>query len=102
MLLELVEAGVERQIGVEGETRRLRDLAQLHLGRRAPRGDDLAYERLPGDHAGEPAVVFDDEHRPHVLALRKARAGVLRVIADPKRRRLGHHRVADRLLDVHG
>ena len=96
MLLELVEALVERQRRLEREERRLRDLTQGNFARVASLRHHRANKRLPRDHADETPVVLDDEHRAHVVAL-EAPPRILCARRDAQRRRLRQHRLADGL-----
>src|SRR5438309_386127 len=57
LLLEKAEGTLEPETGVEGEVRRLGDLAEGHGARLQPGGDDLAHERLPGHDADQAPVV---------------------------------------------
>src|SRR5439155_23355098 len=78
LLLEEAEGILEPETGVEGEVRRLGDLAEDHGARLQPGGDDLAHERLPGHDADQAPVVLGDEDRADLAALGEAAAGLLR------------------------
>ena len=96
MLLEQVEALVERKRRLEREERRLGDLTQGNLARVASLSHHRANKGLARDHADEAPVVLDDEHRAHVVAF-EATARVLRARGDAERRRLRQHRLANGL-----
>ena len=93
----VVENG--RLVGVLSRSvvqRRLGYLPDFGLPGITPRGDDLANERLAGDHAHEAAVVAD-EHRTH-LGPRQHLPRFLRRGTAVERVRVGQHGIPDELL----
>ena len=93
-----MERFVEVHRRVEGEQRRLGDLAHRSRAWIATFGDDLPHERLARDHAGEPAVV-DHEDRTNG-GIGQALPRLLCACRDIERTRLGHHRIPD-VLSAH-
>src|SRR4051812_34932003 len=98
VVLEELEGLIQREPGGERPAGRLRDLADLRLARIAPRGDDLAHERLAREDADEAPVVADVDGAH--FRLRQVLAGLLGRRVRFERLRLWDHGVADGL--VHG
>jgi hypothetical protein len=95
VLLEEREGVLEGHLRVERRVRRLGERAERRRVRVEPARDHLAHERLPRDHAGELAVVRDED-RAHVRVLQRLPRLARRAVR-LERERVAHHRVADEL-----
>ncbi len=103
VLLQLVEAVVERERGIEREERRLCDLAQMHRSAdRVPAATTSRTSVLRVSTPTRPPSASTTKSARTSSFSAKQRPAELRVVVDAERRRLRHHRVAHRLLGAHG